>query len=342
MKILLLNLYFPPDSSATAKMAQTIVDALCAQHDVTVVCGRPSYDPAERRGWRVWQTEQYGRLTVVRVGSTAFRRFNMKKRVFNYLSYVALAVPIALFSRCDAVVAMTDPPFEGVVGAFVAMLKGKAYLYNIRDMVEPGSLARVWEKMHRWALRRANCVVVLGEDMKNRILAKGIAAEKVEIVRDGAEIPGEGAPAAAIDEDVVRAVRGEFRFVLLHAGNIGFYGAWGTLLAAAKRLAADGVGFVFVGEGAQRDALAAEAVGISNVKFVPFFAGSKIPSVLAAADAHLITVKRGLEGVVVPSKMYGRGENRSWQWRRKKRMWPVWARSKDSESRPTRTGQTNL
>src|SRR5256886_4039425 len=315
MKILLLNLYFPPDTSATAKMAQTVVDALCAQHDVTVVCGRPSYDPAERRGWRVWQTEQYGRLRIVRVGSTAFPRFNMKKRVVNYLSYVALAVPIALFIRCDAVIAMTDPPFEGIVGAFVAMLKGRAYLYNIRDMypdmavggsiVEPGSLARVWEKMHRWALRRTNCVVVLGEDMKNGILAKGIAADKVEIVRDGAEIPGEGAPAVAIDEDVVRTVRGEFRFVLLHAGNIGFYGAWGTLLTAAKRLAADGVGLVFVGEGAQRDALAAEATGISNVKFVPFFAGSKIPSVLAAADAHLITVKRGLEGVVVPSKMYG-------------------------------------
>jgi len=59
--------------------------------------------------------------------------------------------------------------------------------------------------------------------------------------------------------------------VLLHAGNIGFYGAWGTLLAAAKELAADQVGFVFVGEGAQRDALAAEAKDISNVKFLPFF-----------------------------------------------------------------------
>jgi hypothetical protein len=41
------------------------------------------------------------------------------------------------------------------------------------------------------------------------------------------------------------------------------------------------------------------------VRFLPFFPGSKIPSVLAAADVHIITVKRGLEGVVVPSKMYG-------------------------------------
>jgi len=315
MKILLLNLYFPPDTSATAKMAQTVVDALCTQHDVTVVCGRPSYDPTERRGWRLWQTEERGKLRIVRVGSTAFPRFNMKKRVLNYLSYVALAVPCALFVGCDAVLAMTDPPFEGIVGAFVAMLKGKPYLYNIRDMypdmavggsiVEPGILARVWEKLHRWALPRATCVVVLGDDMKNRILAKGIAAEKLEIVRDGTEIAAESAPRARLDEQVIQTIRGDFRFVLLHAGNIGFYGAWGTLLAAAKELAADQVGFVFVGEGAQRDALATEAKGISNVKFLPFFPGSKIPSVLAAADAHLITVKRGLEGVVVPSKMYG-------------------------------------
>jgi len=43
----------------------------------------------------------------------------------------------------------------------------------------------------------------------------------------------------------------------------------------------------------------------ANVRFLPFFPSSKVSSVLEAADAHLITVKRGLEGVVVPSKMYG-------------------------------------
>jgi putative colanic acid biosynthesis glycosyltransferase WcaI len=315
MKILLLNLYFPPDTSATAKMAQTVVDALSRENDVTILCGRPSYDPTERRAWRLWQTETRGRVRIIRVGSTAFPRFNMKKRVLNYLSYVFLAVPQALFVRCDAVLAMTDPPFEGIVGAFVAILRGKPYLYNIRDMypdmavggsiVEPGLLARIWERLHRWALRRADCVIVLGEDMKNRILAKGVDATKIEIVRDGTEILPEGAVTPAPDEEVVRKIRGDFRFVLLHAGNLGFYGAWDTLLSAAKELGSENIGFVFVGEGAQRDVLAAAAAGISNTRFLPFFPGNKIPSVLAAADAHLITVKRGLEGVVVPSKMYG-------------------------------------
>lgn len=315
MRILLLNFYYPPDTSATAKMAQVVVEALSIEHDVTVLCGRPSYEPTERRGWRLFRTELAGKARVIRTGSTDYPRMEMKKRVLNYLSYAALAVPRALFVQCDVVLAMTDPPFEGIVGAFVAMLKGKPYVYNIRDMypdmalggaiVEPGMLARVWEKLHRWALRRSTRVIVLGDDMRARIVGKGVDGSCVVVVRDGAEILPPGTPIPAADPDVVRAIRGNFSFVLLHAGNLGFYGAWNTLVTAARKLASEGVGLVFVGDGAQRAEIEAAAAGSENVRFLDFFPAGKIPSVLAAADAHVITVKRGLEGVVVPSKMYG-------------------------------------
>jgi hypothetical protein len=315
MRILLLNLYYPPDTSATAKMVETVVNALARENDVTVLCGRPSYDPTELRPWRLYQTEEKENLRIVRVGSTAFPRFEMRKRLLNYLSYTKLVIPRALFTKCDAVLAMTDPPFAGIIGAFVAILKGKPYYYNIRDLypdmavggsiLPPGLLARFWEKLHRWALRHAAKVIVLGEDMRNRLLAKGVRSEQIEIVRDGTDIPPPGAPPRQLDPEVIGQIREGFRFVLLHAGNIGFYGAWDTLVAAARQLEADGVGLVFVGEGAQRAQLEAAATGVSNIRFLPIFPGNKIPSVLAAPDAHLITVKRGLEGVVVPSKMYG-------------------------------------
>jgi colanic acid biosynthesis glycosyl transferase WcaI len=313
--VLLLNLYFPPDTSATAKMAQTVVDALASGHDVTVLCGRPSYDPTERRPWHFYQTEMRGRVRIIRVGSTDYPRLQMKKRIFNYLSYVLLSVPRALFLSCDVVLAMTDPPFEGIVGAFVALLKRKPFVYNIRDMypdmavggsiVNPGFLSRIWEELHRWALRRATRVVVLGEDMRHRIIGKGVSARNISIVRDGADLPGNNSAPIVLDHDVIRAIRGNFRFVLLHAGNLGFYGAWDTLLKGAAELSRDGIGLVFVGDGAQRNRLQNAAKDIPNIRFLPFFPGSKISSVLAAADAHVITVKRGLEGVVVPSKMYG-------------------------------------
>jgi len=284
-------------------MAQSVVDAVSISHNVTVLCGRPSYDPTERRAWRPYQTEIAGRARIIRAGSTAFPRFDMKKRVLNYLSYVALAIPGALFVPCDAVAAMTDPPFQGIVGAIVAMLKRKPYIYNLRDMypdmavggliVEPGRIVRIWEKLHRWALCRATRVIVLGEDMRARIIAKGVEPSRVLIVRDGTEILPRNTPLPTPDSEVVSAIRGNFSFVLVHAGNLGFYGAWNTLVTAARLLAGDGVGLVFVGDGAQRSQIEAAAEGSGNIRFLEFFPASKIPSVLAAADAHVITVKRG-------------------------------------------------
>ena len=313
VRILLLNLYYPPDTSATAKMAETVVKVLAAENQVTILCGRPSYDPVTRRAWRLYRTEPSGQIRVVRVGSTDFPRIEMKRRVLNYLTYTILVIPRALCTPCDAVLAMTDPPFAGIIGALLAMLKRKPYFYNIRDLypdmavggsiVEPGLLARVWERLHRWALCRTTTVIVLGEDMRNRILGKGVRAERIEIVRDGAELVR--ASSAEPDPDVIRAIRGDLRFVLLHAGNLGFYGAWSSVVAAARQLAEDGIGLVFVGEGAQRKEIEGLAAGAANIRFLPFFPAGKVSSVLAAPDAHLITVKRGLEGVVVPSKMYG-------------------------------------
>jgi colanic acid biosynthesis glycosyl transferase WcaI len=210
---------------------------------------------------------------------------------------------------------MTDPPFEGIVGAFVALLKGKSYIYNIRDLypdmavagaiLDPGLLSRTWERLHRWALRRATRVIVLGNDMRARIIGKGVEPSRVAVVRDGADIPRPGSPPLQLDSEVIRQIRGDFQFVLLHAGNLGFYGDWETILAAAKQLADQRIGLVFVGDGAQRAHLQAAAAGASNIRFLDFFPASKIPSVLAAPDVHLISIKEGLEGVIVPSKLYG-------------------------------------
>src|SRR5215467_15912416 len=89
VRILLLNLYYPPDTSATAKMAKAVVNALCDTHQVTIVCGRPSYDPTERRGWHLWQTEHPPQSShqkvakIIRVGSTDYPRSQMRQRVLN-------------------------------------------------------------------------------------------------------------------------------------------------------------------------------------------------------------------------------------------------------------------
>jgi glycosyltransferase involved in cell wall biosynthesis len=312
MHILLLNEYFPPDTSATAKIAAGVAAALAERHRVTVLAGRPSYDPTERFPFAFLRRENQGNVTIERVGSTTHSRHRMAGRVANYLSYLALAVPRAIALRADVVLAMTDPPFNGIAGAFIAAITRRPFVYNIRDLypdmavggniVQPGPLPTLWEKMHRWALRRARRIIVLGDDMRNRIISKGIDGQRVTVVRDGSP------PAfriASADEPATREIRCGFSFVLLHAGNLGFYGAWETLVRAAIVLSADKIGLVFVGDGASKPAVEAMARGGDSIRFLPFRAGAEIPNVMAAGDLHIVTVKRGLEGVVAPSKLYG-------------------------------------
>src|SRR5271170_6993524 len=317
MHILLLNEYYPPDTSATAKMAAQVAVALAQRHQVTVVAGRPSYDPEARYPYALLRRDTRNKVTVECVGSTAFPRHRMPRRVANYLSYLALAVPRALALRPDIILAMTDPPVAGIAGAFVARLAGRPLVYNIRDLypdmavggdiVSAGKWAARWESLHRWARKQAARVIVLGDDMRERILAK-----RVVVVRDGTTPTTAPAitPASAAaqmpdrSDPIVQEIRHGFPFVVLHAGNLGFYGAWDTLLAAAKILSNENSGFVFIGDGANRVALESSARDLANVKFAPFRPVAQIAHVMMAGDLHIVTVKRGLEGVVVPSKLY--------------------------------------
>ena len=284
---------------------------MAERHRVTVLAGRPSYDPTERHPPYLLRREVRGNLTVERVGSTAFPRFRMKGRVSNYLSYLALAIPRALAIHSDVIVAMTDPPIEGIAGALVSRLSGRPFVYNLRDMypdmalggeiVRPASWVHRWEELHRRALRRAARVIVLGEDMRERILAKGIDPARISVVRDAVPFTETLPP---FDHPVVSEIRGYFRFVLVHAGNLGFYGAWQTLI---QRRANAGAGRRRIGFHRRRRQKAADRGRGARLPERPVSAvsaGREVPYVMAAGDLHVVTVKRGLEGVVVPSKVY--------------------------------------
>src|ERR1700758_3760514 len=79
--ILILNEYYPPDTSATAKMAALVAEALAEKHRVTVLAGRPSYDPDERYPYAILRRDMRNGVTVDRLGSTTYSRHKMTGRV---------------------------------------------------------------------------------------------------------------------------------------------------------------------------------------------------------------------------------------------------------------------
>ena len=111
------------------------------------------------------------------------------------------------------------------------------------------------------------------------------------------------------------------------------------MLKAAKILRNENTGLVFVGDGANRAALEASAERFAECSLSAVSAGEQIPHVMMAGDVHIITVKRGLEGVVVPSKLYSilAAGVRFWLWRRQRATQLASSANPDAAWRPIPT-----
>jgi colanic acid biosynthesis glycosyl transferase WcaI len=95
--------------------------------------------------------------------------------------------------------------------------------------------------------------------------------------------------------------------VVMHAGNIGLSQNLDIVLDAAERLAPhDGIRFVLVGDGSKRAALEARARErqLTNVTFMPYQPRVEMAKSYASADLFLVSLKPGLAGYIVPSKLY--------------------------------------
>ena len=80
------------------------------------------------------------------------------------------------------------------------------------------------------------------------------------------------------------------------------------LIDAAERLRTrERLLIVIVGDGSKREALqrTAAARGLTNVRFLPYQPKERLHESFAAADAFLVSLKPGIEGYIVPSKVYG-------------------------------------
>ena len=93
--------------------------------------------------------------------------------------------------------------------------------------------------------------------------------------------------------------------VVMYAGNVGFSQSLDLVLEAAAALAHDpDLVFVINGGGAARADLERKANSARNVRFVDMQPKDRLPEVLAAADIHVVPLRRGLARSSVPSKMY--------------------------------------
>lgn len=317
-RVIFINRYFYPDQSATSQLLVDLTRYLADRGaDVHVITSRMRHDNASSP---LEPSAQAAGATVHRVWTTRFGRDGLIGRTLDYLTfYLACAWSLSrLLQPGDTVVAKTDPPLIGVVAALPVRLK-KARLVNwlqdlypeiaveleIRGMVAPLVSVLTW--MRDWSLQSADKNVVIGERMARRLVARGVDESSIQYIpnwSDAAEI--------TIFPKTKNTLRKEWgladKFVLGYSGNLGRSHEFGTAIDAAARLVTDErVAFLFVGGGAQRDLIAAEAKsrGLVNCHFRPYQPREHLAESLGVPDVHLVSLKPQLEGLIVPSKIYG-------------------------------------
>ncbi len=327
LHVAFFNRAFYPDTSATGQLLTELCEGLARDHGckITVVSGVPlltasgTADAAKSgKAGLTFTREDYRGIRILRARGTRFSKKRFVGRFSNYVTYFLSACYAGLrMERPDLVVALTDPPIIGLAGLLAARRHKVPFVMAYKDVFpevarlledfQSPTVERILQAVNCFLARRADRVAALGGTMARRLIeGKGAPAERTVVIPDWVDCSA--IRPAPKDNPFSRENGLDRRFVVMHSGNIGLsQGLERVVDAAALLQSHPEITVVFVGEGVKKSALQdrARKLGLNNVQFLPFAPKSRLIESFASADVFVVSLKEGLAGFIVPSKLYG-------------------------------------
>jgi len=301
MQVLVINQFFWPDTAATGQLLTDVTRGMDPKiHAVTVLCGMSGYGAVD--------TASMPRVKIVRSGGVAFSRSKIG-RVVSYASFFAGAAVRGFRGPKPALVlTLTTPPLISVLGTLLKSLRGSRHFIWEMDLypdiavdlnvLKPRSvITRLVGTVADFSRKRADGIIVLGEEMKERLIARGIPKHKIVVAENWAD-----------GCEILPAPFEEGPLVVHYSGTFGLAHEEQTIAESMRRLRDDTrFRFVFAGGGARRKGLEqfCRVEGIGTVEFRPYATRSELGRSLAEGHVGLVTQIPETVGAVVPSKIYG-------------------------------------
>lgn len=313
LRVCYFNRSYWPDTGATGQLLTELAEDLVAAHgvEVTVVTGYP----LAGNGPALPARDTRNGVRIIRARGTTLSPRRFAGRVTNYLTYFLSALWAAVrLPRQDVTVALTDPPIIGLAALAARPRHGMVFFCQdifpevaglLEDFRSP-TVNAMLDRLNRFLVRRAARIVTLGDTMSARLVrGKGADPAKITVIHNWADtsaiVPSAKANAFAREHGL------ESRFVVLHAGNIGLSQNLDMVIEAAGLLKerAD-ILFLFIGDGSRKTALEelARSRRLAHVRFLPFQPRDQLRWTYASSDVCLVSLKPGLAGYIVPSKLY--------------------------------------
>ncbi len=317
LSLFLLTQYFYPEVPATAQLATDLALGLTeAGFDVSVFTGQPAY----RNEGRLPSREDYRGIHIHRAYSRRLSREGTHSRLLNGATVAAISL-LKLMTRRKPDVLLVDStsPFLLVVAWLLRRLRGIPFVFLVQDVypeiaIELGVVgrrsiaARLWRLVYGRVYRAVARIVVLGPRMRD-VVKRSVSPS----IHDGLVVIPNWAdgdaivPRSRFDNPLRRELGLDDKLVVLYSGNMGLVHDMETIVEAAKRLQhLSDLRFLLIGGGGKRDWVesAVERKKLRNVIMLPYQPLEMLPYSLTCGDISLVTLRRGMEGLSVPSKVY--------------------------------------
>jgi colanic acid biosynthesis glycosyl transferase WcaI len=322
MRILVLILQFPPDVNAAGRLMSELCDGLVERgHEVSVVTTFPHYAEfriSDTYRGKLAQRARHNGVEVLRLWVHASgRKQRMLDRFLSYASYTVLAAVACLLDirRYDVILCSNGGFLPGLAAVLVGALKRTPFVLNVQDLypetpIRTGQIRNrlaitLLRSLERLMYRRAARVAVIAPSFRDRLVAAGVPAENVTVIPNFADI--DHIRPLRRDNDFARRHGLGDKFVVMHAGNVGYVYDLDTMLDAAALLAPqEDVLFLIVGDGVEKPRLQAraEALRLRNVRFLPYQPWQEVPWLRASSDVQVSLYRHGSATHSMPSKVY--------------------------------------
>ena len=312
-KLWIVTELFYPEETSTAFILTKIANALSDKFDVNVICGPESYGRAALEDKPSTKLLLDGRIKIHRVSNCNLNKDKIFTRLLRFL-IIGFKLSFSLWKNAkkqDRVFIVTNPAPLLISVALIKRIKKFPLYILVHDVFPENTIPagvissdktfgyKLLRKCFNWAYKSADCLIVLGRDMRQIMkskLGKNQNNTKIEIIENWAEN----------DIAQLNPVNKSKNIVIQYAGNIGRVQGLKSFIQQYAEAMNPIVSLELWGDGAMRKELEeyAKENDVQNIFWGGKYSRSQQNEIFGRCEISLVTLSDGMFGLGVPSKSY--------------------------------------
>lgn len=319
MKVLFTYAYYYPETCAGLFLADDVMHQLAKSGISSLITvPTPTRNVLVDAKWKRDEFQSNGLIHIHR-----FRMYREGKssviRALRYFLCELIELHYCLWKKYDVAFVDSTPPIQGLKMPLIKWFKHKPIVYNAQDifpdslvgtgLTKKGSLIwKIGRFVEKVTYKYSDKIIVISEDFKNNLLAKGVPEEKIVVVYNWVDEQSVVAISRSENKLFDKYGLDRSKFYLTYSGNIGLTQNMDMLLDVMEDLKSKvpDVRLVLIGEGAYKKSVEniVRLKDLNNVVLLPFQPFEDLSYVFSLGDAGLVISKPGVGANSVPSKTW--------------------------------------